>query len=139
MPEPRCGSAHGVEAQSEGDFEAFGGDLVDEIACAADFDAERAAEPLPRLGYDVLVDSCAGGFAHWLDRDDRAVIGNFEITHCGVFYPGGVPRRLDPGVHAARRSEARSSRLIQGRVRFQRFVGRAPSPTVYQRRVSTRA
>src|SRR5271157_3841300 len=81
---PDARSAHRVEARSERDFEPFGGDLVDEIACTADVDAESAAEPLPGLGHDVLVDPTAGGSAHRFDRDDRAVIGNLEIGHCGV-------------------------------------------------------
>ena len=72
MPGPRRTLGALGRARSEGDFEAFGSDLVDEIARTADIDAERAAEPLPRLGHDVLVDPCAGGFAHWLDRDDRS-------------------------------------------------------------------
>ena len=84
MPEPHARSAHGVEARSEGDFEAFGSELIDEIARTADVDAESAAEPLPGLGHDVLVDPTAGGSAHRFDRDDRAVIGNLEIGHCGV-------------------------------------------------------
>ena len=84
MPGPRRTLGALGEAGSAGDFETFCSELVDEIAGTADVDAESAAELLPGLGYDVLVDPCAGGFAHWLDRDDRAVIGNLEIAHCGV-------------------------------------------------------
>jgi hypothetical protein len=54
MPEPRCGSAHGVEAQSEGDFEAFGGDLVDEIACAI---STQSAPPSHCHGSDTTFSS----------------------------------------------------------------------------------
>jgi hypothetical protein len=84
MLQPDARSAHPVEARSERDFEAFGSDLVDEIARTADIDAEGAAEPLPGFGHDILVDPTSGGFAHRFDRDDRTVIGNLEITHCGV-------------------------------------------------------
>ncbi len=84
MPGPDARLAHWGEARSEGDFEAFSSKLIDEIARTAGVDTEGAAKPLPRLGHDVLVDPRAGGFAHRLDRDDRAVIGNLEIGHCGV-------------------------------------------------------
>jgi hypothetical protein len=84
-------SAYWGEARSEGDFEAFSSELIDEIARTPDVDAEGAAEPLPGLGHDVLIDPCAGGLAHWLDRDDRAVIGNPEIAHCWVFHQAEYP------------------------------------------------
>jgi hypothetical protein len=131
MPEPSdAARRHRAEARSEGDFEAFSSDLVDEIARAADIDAERSAEPLPRFGYDVLVDPTAGSFAHWLDRDDRAVIGNLEIGHCGVFHQterhdASTPARTwnagmrpssnrlieEGSVSAARRPRSMSNRL----------------------------
>jgi hypothetical protein len=114
MPEPSdAARRHPAEARSERDFEAFGGDLVDEIACTAEVDAKSAAEPLPGLGHDVLVDPRAGGFAHRLDRDDRAVIGNLEITHCGVFHQAECPDASTPARTQHTGVGPGSSRLIR--------------------------
>src|SRR5713101_6410715 len=120
MPEPsNAARGHRAEARSEGDFEAFGGDLLDEIACTADVDAEGAAEPLPGLGHDVLVDPRAGGFAHRLDRDDRAVIANLEIGHCGVSMEAGCSNASTPARTRHVGVRPRVSCLIEGRMRFQ--------------------
>ncbi len=58
-----------------GNLEARGGDPVEDIAGEPVVDTERAAEPLPRLGDDVLFDPLVGGVAHRPDQDDGVVIG----------------------------------------------------------------
>jgi hypothetical protein len=80
---------------------------------AQDVDAEGAAEPLPGLGYDVLLDPRAGGFAHRLDLDDRAVIGNLEIIHCRVFHQAECHDSSTPARTQHVVVRPRSTRLIE--------------------------
>jgi hypothetical protein len=48
--------------RSAGDLEPRLFDLDDQVACKAGLDAQRALDPLPRLGDDILVEPLARRF-----------------------------------------------------------------------------
>ena len=74
----RCvGTGH----RSAGDLEPGLFDLDDQIAGEAGLDAERALDPLPRLGHDILVEPLARRVIQRPDRDDSPVVGYLEIAH----------------------------------------------------------
>ena len=61
MPQPRgMRDASGLGIRSAADLEPGLFDLAEEIAREAGLDAERALDPLPRLGDDILIEPLAG-------------------------------------------------------------------------------
>src|SRR6202043_4014797 len=75
---PRSARPRGARHRSAGDLEAGLLDLAEEIAGEAGLDAQRASDPLPRLGHDVLVEPLAPRIVQRSDQKDRAVIGYAE-------------------------------------------------------------
>src|SRR6266851_6500263 len=82
--------ASGLGIRSAGDLEPGLFDLEEEIAGEAGLDAQRALDPLPGRGDDILVEPLAGGVVQWPDRDDRAVVGYLEVAHVRDFHRGGM-------------------------------------------------
>jgi hypothetical protein len=66
-----CAIHPGLGGLSAGDLETGLFDLDQEIAGEAGLDAERALDPLPRLGDDILVEPLARRFVQRPDQDDR--------------------------------------------------------------------
>src|SRR6267154_1034423 len=88
--------APGLGGRSVADLEAGLFDLDDQIAGEADLDAQRALDPLPGLGDDILVEPLAGGLVQRPDQKDRALIGYLEVTHVRDFRRSGMLRRRSP-------------------------------------------
>jgi hypothetical protein len=71
-PQPRrIRDASGLGCRSAGDLETGLGDLDDQIAGEAGFDAQCALDPLPGLGDDVLIEPLASRFVQRPDQKDR--------------------------------------------------------------------
>ncbi len=82
MPQPRrMRDASGLGIRLAGDLETGFCDLDDEIAGEAGVDAERALDPLPGLGDDILVEPLARHVIKRPDGDDSPVVGYAEVAH----------------------------------------------------------
>src|SRR5712671_4416469 len=98
--------ASGLGIRSAGDLETGLFDLDDEIAGEAGLDAQRALDPLPRLGDDIFVEPLARRLVQRPDQKDRALIGYLEVTHVRDFRRSGMLRRRSPTQRAAMQGAA---------------------------------
>ena len=82
MPQPRrMRDASGLGSRLARDLEPGFLDLNDQVAGEAGLDAERALDPLPGLGDDILVEPLARNVIKRPDGDDSPVVGYAEVAH----------------------------------------------------------